>query len=540
MQRRWIVAGLIAAGLLSACGRNGTVAPAIPLPQTQRAYAPGMGDSGSQTLPGDRTPKKLTITPATAIVPIGSSVQLTGTVQLDNGETVSNFTGLTFTLPNTNDQGPVIQKRDSSGTVFVGQREGTITVTGTVGDLKATATIQCVKANDMWQQIPSGTNNDLRAVKMINDWEGWAVGNSGTILRFQQGSWMPVKAQRSSNPNLCGIDFGDVSEGWAVGDGAIVRFSNGIWTEVGSPVAGSLRAVDMISMNDGWIVGEQNGRGVVLRWQGGQWADAGAGIKDPLWSVSAVAPNDVWAVGESGTLKSPAIYHFDGSSWTKAKFGEKWPNLKVWTGSYKLKGIKMLNGGQGWAVGTYSPIGSSLTGDKGVMFRYDSNLGTWIEVPFKDSDAKMKYITYNGVGMQSGGKGFILGNVNQRPLDMSATPQLYGNLLESDGQNIKVSTNYQAKQVGNGFYGIDMLYNGNGAIVGDQGMILMHLYDVNRPTQANNTGGYTGSYGSNYNNAGGGYYGNSGGSYSPYGTAGGYSGYGSTGGYQDPNQQQYY
>lgn len=529
MQRRWIVAGLIAAGMLSACGRNGTVAPAIPLPQTQRAYTPGYGDQGSQTLPTDRTPKKLTITPATAVVPIGSSVQLTGTVQLDNGQTVSNFTGITFTLPNTNDQGPVIQKRDSTGTVFVGQREGTITITGTVGDLKATATIQVVKANDMWQQIPSGTNNDLRAVKMINDWEGWAVGNSGTILHYMQGNWMAMRAQRSSNPNLCGIDFGDVNEGWAVGDNAIVRFNNGVWTEVGSPSAGSLRAVDMISLSDGWIVGEQNGRGLVLRFQGGQWTDAAAGIKDPLWSVSAIAPNDVWAVGESGTLKSPAIYHFDGTSWSKAKFGEKWPNLKIWTGSYKLKGIKMLNGGQGWAVGTYSPIGSSLTGDKGVMFRYDGNLGTWIEVPFTGDDPKLKYVTYNAVGMQSGNKGFVLGNVNQRPLDMSATPQLYGNLLESDGQSIKVSTNYQAKQVGNGFYGIDMLYNGNGAIVGDQGMILMHLYDVNRPTQANNTGGYTGSYGSNYNNAGGGYYGSPGGTYDPYGGTGGYPSYNSTG-----------
>ncbi|MBC7542225.1 MAG: hypothetical protein H7338_05800 [Candidatus Sericytochromatia bacterium] len=525
MQRRLIAAVVLAAGVLSGCGRNGSIAPAIPLPQTQQAYSPSYGNDTAQALPEGRTPKKLTISPATAIVPIGTSVQLTGTVFMDNGQTINNFTGLTFTLPNTNDQGPVIQKRDSQGGVFVGQREGTVTVTGTVGDLTATATIQVVKANNMWTQIAAGTTNDLKAVKMINDMEGWAVGNAGTILRFQNGNWFPVRAQRSSNANLTGIDFADVNDGWAVGDSSILHFTNGVWQEIGTPSAGALKAIDMTNINDGWIVGENGGKGVVLRFQGGQWADAGAGIKDPLNAVSAIAPNDVWAVGESGFGRAPAIYHFDGTSWSKAKFGEKWPNIKLWSGSYKMKGIKMLNGSQGWAVGSYAPIGATLRGEQGVMFKYDANLGTWLEVKMANDDPKMKNVTYNSVGMMGGNKGWVLGNVTQKPLDLSPTPQLFGNLMESDGQSVTISSNYQAKSVGSGFYGIDVLYNGNGAIVGDQGLILMHLYDVNRPTQSNNTGGYTGSYNSNYNNAGGGYYGNTGGGYNPYGgTTGGYGG----------------
>ena len=183
VQYRAILTGLVAAGLLSACGRNLNPNPVMPLPQTQMGYTPGSYSQAQQALPEGRTPKKLTITPATAVVPIGSTVQLTGTVLLDNGQTVSNFTGVTFNLPTGYDMGPVIQKRDSAGGVFVGQREGTVTITASLGELKATATIQVVKASNIWQQVSSGTTSDLRAVKMINEHE---YGN-GTAIFTRDG-----------------------------------------------------------------------------------------------------------------------------------------------------------------------------------------------------------------------------------------------------------------------------------------------------------------------------------------------------------------
>lgn len=524
MQRQTILALMLVMSFATACGRNGSIAPPIPMPDTQRNTGPSYYDGAQVTLPEDQTPKKLAISPATIELPIGSTVQLTGTVQLDNGETVSGFTGVTFTLPGNNDQGPVIQKRDSgSGGVFVGQREGTVTVMGTLGDLKATATITVVKGNDIWQQVKGPTQNDLRAVKMINDHEAWAVGMGGTMLHYLNGNWRMVPT-RSSNPNLTGIDFGDINEGWAVGDSAILRFANGQWHETGSPVAGHLKAVDMINRHDGWIVGESNGKGVVLRYQGGMWTDAGAGIKDPLNAVCAVAPNDVWAVGDSSFGKAPAIYHYDGTSWQKAKFGGAWPNINVWTGSFSLKGIKMLNGNQGWAVGSYSPIGSSVRGEQGVMFRYDQNLGTWRKAGLEADDSRAKNVTYNAVGMITGSQGWALGNVTKKPLDFSAVAEYHGHLFDVKGDSLSPSSHYQANGVGSGFYGIDVMYNGNGVIVGDKGLILQRLYDVNRPMQSPNTGGYQGSYNSNYNNMGGGYYGSVGGSYDAYGSQSGYTG----------------
>ncbi len=122
------------------------------------------------------------------------------------------------------------------------------------------------------------------------------------------------------------------------------------------------RRVFMLSPDEGWIVGEQEGpyrldepkfhvslgqpwnrivttstasktSTVALHRHNGKWSPVPAtGLED----VSGVADNDVWAVGSG-------LYHWDGVTWTPVPT-EQTTNPELWR-------IKMVSANEGWAAG---------------------------------------------------------------------------------------------------------------------------------------------------------------------------------------------
>jgi len=58
-------------------------------------------------------------------------------------------------------------------------------------------------------------------------------------------------------------------DGWAVGeDGTIIRWDGTDWSTVTSPTMASLWSVFMVSSSDGWAVSEG---GTILQWTGTEW-----------------------------------------------------------------------------------------------------------------------------------------------------------------------------------------------------------------------------------------------------------------------------
>jgi photosystem II stability/assembly factor-like uncharacterized protein len=99
----------------------------------------------------------------------------------------------------------------------------------------------------------------------------------------------------------------------------------------------SLAGVSMVSANQGWAVGSQEGTGIMVHYQGGQWSPVQIpGGTEPLSSVDMLSASEGWAVGERGT-----ILHYSFGLW-----GQE-PNLT----SSDLSSVSMVSADEGWAVG---------------------------------------------------------------------------------------------------------------------------------------------------------------------------------------------
>ena len=90
-----------------------------------------------------------------------------------------------------------------------------------------------------------------------------ATPTGPTPTRGPAYSWVTYTTIGSQTLNA--IDYASPNDVWAVGNGGtIVRWNGAEWSLAASPTSNHLLDVDMLSINDGWAVGE----GVILRWNG--------------------------------------------------------------------------------------------------------------------------------------------------------------------------------------------------------------------------------------------------------------------------------
>ena len=73
---------------------------------------------------------------------------------------------------------------------------------------------------ELWGNITSPTTNTINAIFMLSDTKGWAVGDNGTILKYDGNQWI-LESSPTSN-NLRSIYMLSETSGWAVGDCIVV------------------------------------------------------------------------------------------------------------------------------------------------------------------------------------------------------------------------------------------------------------------------------------------------------------------------------
>ncbi|MGP8068746.1 MAG: Loki-CTERM sorting domain-containing protein [Candidatus Bathyarchaeia archaeon] len=222
-----------------------------------------------------------------------------------------------------------------------------------------------------WAVFPAPSSpaavNGLQSVFMLNQNEGWAVGDNATILHYTVsggiGTWNLVAVSGSPtlslDANLTSIFMLSPTSGWAVG-------------------------------GNSWQAGSSFSAGpVILYWDGTVWEPVAVpsipGGTTPTGHTSATlksvffsAPDDGWAVGFPGKLVA-TILHWDGFSWEHVTLS---PALLGQTPPI-LTSVYMTSETDGWIVGgspdfkyCTSPPFTSSTSSNSCYFLQTAPLGT--------------------------------------------------------------------------------------------------------------------------------------------------------------------
>ncbi len=237
------------------------------------------------------------------------------------------------------------------------------------GDL-ASVTLATVSG---WNNFTSPTAQQLNAATFVSSSDGWAVGNSGTILRWNGTSWSTVVSPTAQNlqavdclsatncfatadagqfirwngtswsntvdtgsQNYQGIKMTGASDGWATADsGRIARWNGTTWAQFVDLGNQTWRGIDCASASDCFTVGGNQGR--IARWNGTTWSQFGSyGAGNQQWyGVDLVSASDGWMVGNNGL-----VYRWNGTTWSEF----------VNTGSETWTSVHMLSASDGWIV----------------------------------------------------------------------------------------------------------------------------------------------------------------------------------------------
>lgn len=143
---------------------------------------------------------------------------------------------------------------------------------------------------------------------------GFAVGNSGTILRYTGAAWTSSTVGAA---NLLGVAVVSATEAWAVGaSGTVLKWNGSTWSSVSSSTSNQLNAISMVDSNGdgaadaGWAVGNS---GTIIYYNGSSWSTQTSGTTNTLSAVAALSGSSAYVAGASNTL-----LQYGGSGWTTA------------------------------------------------------------------------------------------------------------------------------------------------------------------------------------------------------------------------------
>jgi photosystem II stability/assembly factor-like uncharacterized protein len=119
-----------------------------------------------------------------------------------------------------------------------------------------------------WVQQNSGTTNTLNSVYFTEVNTGYAVGDSGTILKTMDGgsNWQLQNSGVSSSLNS--VYFYDSNTGYTVGDsGTILKTTNGgiLWTNQFTDILKGMNSIYFTNIDTGYIVGDQDDTCYILK-----------------------------------------------------------------------------------------------------------------------------------------------------------------------------------------------------------------------------------------------------------------------------------
>ena len=198
-------------------------------------------------------------------------------------------------------------------------------------------------SNGTWERASGVTSKDIRDISMLSTTDGWAVANSdypdytSEILRYQNGNWTVYTSGLSK---LTEIDMVSSNDGWIVGgDGKILHFNGSSWVSASSPTTGWIYEVQMLNSTTGWaIVMDYE----ILKYSNGSWSRISAPYGRP-WAMDFISETEGWLAGDD-------LYHFKDGHWiNEYTLYTNQPSLHIF-------GLDMISSTRGWAVGGFDGV----------------------------------------------------------------------------------------------------------------------------------------------------------------------------------------
>jgi hypothetical protein len=211
-----------------------------------------------------------------------------------------------------------------------------------------------------WAKMDSPSAGDLRAVWLQSATEGWAVGAYNT-LRLQNGTWTSTFGNASRN--LYGVYGFAANDVWAVGaSGTILRYDGLNWNLVNSGTNLGLRAVWGAAPDDVWMVGEG---GIVLHWDGSSITKVSVDTTQTLTAIWGRNASEMVIVGGRGTA-----FAWDGASFSKIALGAaaRDTDLLAVSGPPSGEGTAVMTGAHELILGPILAVPEKLNpGSGGIM-----------------------------------------------------------------------------------------------------------------------------------------------------------------------------
>ncbi len=198
-----------------------------------------------------------------------------------------------------------------------------------------------ITLDGQWVAVQAAVNSSLYDVDFISTDSGLAVGENGTILRYQNGVWSRMDVRLNERVRLFGVEMLSENEAWAVGErGTIVHFVNGRWEQIASPTQETLP--DLIGNtslrfeNGAWQVNENTPENLPpnILDTDGDWSVGYGGLmmyqNVPIPKVTfenLYGISHGWAVGENGTLLHFSMENADAPLETPLPTFDSWSQV---------------------------------------------------------------------------------------------------------------------------------------------------------------------------------------------------------------------
>lgn len=226
-------------------------------------------------------------------------------------------------------QGKIIHTTNG-GTTWTQQNSGTTKDLNKVHMLNATFGVAvgdqgtAVKYNGTtWTTITSGTSQDLYSVYFTDVNTGWIAGDYAIIKKTTNGgASFTAESTTSLASTFYDIKMTSATEGWAVGStGNVWKYNGSGWNNVTTPYTGTgtgpdLYSVSFSSADNGFATGRASS---IIYFDGTSWTTQGTTLPDNTYRIHGVHTlndNLAYAASSPGLGGAGYILKFNGSVWT--------------------------------------------------------------------------------------------------------------------------------------------------------------------------------------------------------------------------------